>query len=414
MTDPEVTRDSIADLIAQLDRAVSVGNRDDAALLEQRILKRLAAEFSHLQDVERQVRSLMEALVEPLPVQKSEFSLTGHLRAPASADKPVVYPVWFCTNREAKVSGGGFTGDRCTSVTYGRVDVRVPLAHRRGETGSSFWTHLRRLDFRDDDLRIETLVNQKPLECFEEIRRKIQNARDDQGIPHALIYLHGYRVSFEEAAIRAAQLGCDLEVAGVTAFFSWPSRDRVDAYSADEASIEASEAAITEFLVAFSANCQADKIHLVAHSMGNRGLLRALQRIAGNAETKGKVKFGQIFLAAPDVDRDLFLDLARLYSEHSDRTTLYASHGDLAVDISAKVHDAARAGYFMPYTAAAGIDTIAVPNFNIDLFGHSYYAEAKAMLDDMQVLMQKNLEPCMERNMEPANSNGVDFWRLRG
>ena len=44
-------------------------------------------------------------------------------------------------------------------------------------------------------------------------------------------------------------------------------------------------------------------------------VLRALQRIAANAETRGKVKFGQIFLAAPDVDRDLFLDLARLYQK---------------------------------------------------------------------------------------------------
>ena len=38
---------------------------------------------------------------------------------------------------------------------------------------------------------------------------------------------------------------------------------------------------------------------MVAHSMGNRGLVRALQRIAANAETRGHVKFGQVFLAAP-------------------------------------------------------------------------------------------------------------------
>lgn len=30
-------------------------------------------------------------------------------------------------------------------------------------------------------------------------------------------------------------------------------------------------------------------------------------------------------------DRDLFLDLARLYAEHGERTTLYASDGDLPV-----------------------------------------------------------------------------------
>ena len=52
--------------------------------------------------------------------------------------------------------------------------------------------------------------------------------------------------------------------------------------------------------------------------MGNRGPLRALLRIAADAETRGKVKFGQIFLAAPDIDRYLFLDLAHLYPEHGE------------------------------------------------------------------------------------------------
>ena len=30
--------------------------------------------------------------------------------------------------------------------------------------------------------------------------------------PHALFFLHGFNVSFEEAAIRAAQIGVDLKV----------------------------------------------------------------------------------------------------------------------------------------------------------------------------------------------------------
>ena len=44
-----------------------------------------------------------------------------------------------------------------------------------------------------------------------------------------------------------------------------------------------------------------------------------------------------------------------------------ASDGDLPVHLSAKLHDAPRAGYFAPYTVAPDVDTIAVPNFDLDL-----------------------------------------------
>jgi esterase/lipase superfamily enzyme len=93
--------------------------------------------------------------------------------------------------------------------------------------------------------------------------------------------------------------------------------------------------------------------------MGNRGLLRALS--ASPRTQKRKAKFGQIFLAAPDLDRDLFLDPAHLYPKYSERTTLYASNKDLPVHLSSKLHGAPRAGYFTPSNLAPNIDTICVP-----------------------------------------------------
>lgn len=147
--------------------------------------------------------------------------------------------------------------------------------------------------------------------------------------------------------------------------------------------------------------------------MGNRGLLRALQRIAADVESHGQVRFGQIFLAAPDLDRDLFLDLARLYRQFSQRTTLYAADGDLALLSSRLLHEATRAGYFKPYTIAPGIDTVAVPDFNIDLLGHAYYAQAEALLGDIHGLMQHNEAPDSRPRLEPASEDGQRFWRMR-
>jgi esterase/lipase superfamily enzyme len=419
-------------LLEALAAAVRAGDRYGAMQLERAILQRLAAAAADREAIERQVRDLMASLEEPTTALPDEildpfnverggqYTYSGSDRAddysrasgsPHPSTDGLVYPVWFGTNRKPAAAGQGFTGERHSHTTLGRVDVYVPEAHRFGEIGNDFWTKLRRFDLRDDRLRIQHLATQTSSEFYADLHQAMQTAQD-QGETHALIFLHGFNVSFEEAAIRAAQLGFDLKVPGTTAFFSWPSRGTVTAYPADEASIEASEQAITDFLVDFTARCGAEKVHIIAHSMGNRGLLRALQRIEGNAQTCGQVKFDQIFLAAPDVDRDLFLDLARLYPPHAQRTTLYASDADLPVHLSARLHDAPRAGYFTPYTVAAGLDTVAVPDFDIDLLGHSYFAEAEALLHDLYDLMRHNQAPGQRQRIKSALDGIQQFWRL--
>jgi esterase/lipase superfamily enzyme len=405
---------SLDELLARLEKAVHAGDRDQAERLQRTILRHLVEETGERDNFERRARELMAQLdMKPAAPAgtKDDFSLDAELGGTHQVET-VVYPVWFCTNRQPDPAGG-FTGIRHDGVTYGKVEVIVPAAHRFGETGSPLWKRLFRLEFRDDHLKVLRMSVQNQQAFFDDIRSSMTSVREGGESPHALVYLHGFNVSFENAAIRAAQLGCDLKVLGATAFFSWPSRGTIQAYSADEASIEASEAAITDFLVDFATKCDAAKIHVIAHSMGNRGLLRALQRIAANAATRGKLKFGQFFLAAPDIDRDLFLDLAKLYPAHAERATLYASNGDLAVHISARVHAAPRAGYFTPYTVAAGIDTIAVPDFDVDLLGHSYYAQADALLHDMADLMRHNEDPGTRQRIDAASSGGMRFWSLR-
>jgi esterase/lipase superfamily enzyme len=365
--------------------------------------------------IERRVRALLAELDQATTVPTTETADFRDLERggePLESDG-VVYPVWFGTNRRPDAQGGGFSNARHDHVTRGRVDVYVPEAHRFGEIGSSFWTKLLRFDLRDDQLRVQYVEQQEQDAFFSEINDAMQAARETGETSHALFFLHGFNVTFDEAAIRAAQIGFDLSVQGATAFFSWPSRGNVAAYPADEATIEASERAITDFLVDFTANCGADEVHVIAHSMGNRGLLRSLQRIAANANTRGQVKFGQVFLAAPDVDRDLFLDLARLYPEHAERTTLYASDGDLPVHLSAKLHDAPRAGYYEPYTVAPGVDTVAVPDFDVDLLGHSYFAQAEALLHDMFDLVQHGKPPAHRKRISPATDGKLSFWKLR-
>lgn len=403
----------LQDLLQQLEAAVSAGDQARTHELQRLIQQTLVRDSHEQAAIERRVRELIGELRAGAHPQLEQFDLLSTER---SVDTPAgqVYPVWFGTNRKPD-GRGGYGNERHAHITRGRAEVWVPEAHRFGETGTSFWKKLRRFDLRDDTLRLQAVTPQERDGWLGEIWQAMRDSKaSGEPSSHALFFLHGFNVSFEEAAIRAAQIGLDLAVPGATAFFSWPSRGSVAAYPADEATIEASEAAITDFLIDFAAHCGGDKVHVLAHSMGNRGLLRALQRIAAQAETRGKVKFGQIFLAAPDVDRDLFLNLARLYPEHAERTTLYASDGDLPVHLSSKLHDAPRAGYFQPYTVAPAIDTVAVPDFDLDLLGHSYFAQAEALLYHMRDLMLNGKATVTSNRLRPAaDAAGAGFWQLR-
>jgi len=428
-----------AALFVELEAAVRAGNSVRVAELWARLQQALLRSHHDHAELERRARELLAGTPQALrgaagdatmpiitaraphahgPVLERAGSATGNLSAtPATHAEGSVFPVWFGTNRKALLhpngSLAGFGSDRAERTTLGRAEVFIPEAHRFGETGSSFWTRLKRRDLRDDHLRLQGLgAAADAAGFFAEVQAEMQAARDAGSKPQALVFIHGFNVSFEEAAIRAAQIGCDLKVPGATAFFSWPSRGTVVAYPADEATIEASEAAITRFLIDFHARCGAERIHVIAHSMGNRGLLRALQRMAANAQAAKQVKFGQIFLAAPDVDRDLFCELAGVYAQFCERATLYASKGDLAVHASHRLHDAPRAGYFEPYTVAPHVDTIAVPDFDLDLLGHSYFAQAEALLHDIFDLMRNDQAPVLRQRLKPKARPEGTVWQL--
>src|SRR5439155_22255307 len=105
-----------------------------------------------------------------------------------------------------------------------------------------------------------------------------------------------------------------------------PSRGGAGKYLADEQSVEFCVPDLEQFLTLIANTSGATKIHLIAHSMGNRALLRALSnlRTAGHAPAN----LAEAVFTAPDVDRDIFTQLVTAVTALAQRTTLYASSRD--------------------------------------------------------------------------------------
>jgi esterase/lipase superfamily enzyme len=331
-----------------------------------------------------------------------------------TGNKTPLYPLWFGTNRKPVDPGNlakGFSGERDSQIHFGTCSVAVPKSHQIGSVGSSWWQRL--LTWNDDRLKVDwaSLRELSDMLFWENVQQALRER--GEGERRALVFLHGYNVSFEGAALRAAQIGYDLQVPGMTAFYSWPSRGSYVGYPADEASIEASESQIATFLIQFVRQSGAERVDLVAHSMGNRALLRSMQRIIQEANQldSGRVPFGQILLAAPDVDADVFRQLAGIYAQAAQRTTLYVSSRDMALASSGIVHGSPRAGYKPPVTVVPAIDTVEVSNIDLTFLGHGYFAEARDLLHDMHALLEYNAAPEKRLGLRPARTDdGEAYW----
>lgn len=329
-----------------------------------------------------------------------------------------LYDVWFATTRaplDRREPARGFSGELDPEgiVHYGTCSVQIPRTHKFGSTGTAWWSRWLRLEFEDDHITVRRRsLFASADECFADLREELAGL--DDGARQVLFYLHGYNVSFDEAAIRAAQLFADLKAAGAAAFFSWPSLGSVEHYFADADRISASEAAIAGFLSRLATDLQGAKVHIIAHSMGNRGLARAIQRITAAASREAGVRFGQIILAAPDMEVTLFKDLARVYADVAERTTMYVSARDRALGLSKFLQDSARAGFTPPVTIVPGIDTIEVTDVDVTALGHGYYAEAEAVLYDIADVLKNGATAIPQTRVRlragDASRAGGPYW----
>jgi esterase/lipase superfamily enzyme len=350
----------------------------------------------------------------------------------AHADAPsgsVLYPVWYATTRKPVHDGRperGFMGERDPSDTvhYGIARVFVPESHEPGSLGSN-WLKRWLWAWQDDRLVVRRIEGRTETQFWAELRHQLRDLaahrQDDASSPHneVLLFVHGYCVNFNSAVLCAAQVGYDLAVPGITACFSWPSRGKYLSYMADEAAWESSVPALVSFirnLAELSENGRPGRVHILAHSMGNRLVLRALQQLVwetgeGDPPRPGW-PLGQVLLTAPDVDRDTFRLLAPYCQRATCRhTNLYVSRKDRAVYLSRWLHGFDRAGLTPPPMVISGIATVDVAHADLSSWGHSYFSQAREVLRDMYQVLHFDALP-QDARRRLLHVGGGKYWQL--
>ena len=224
-----------------------------------------------------------------------------------------------------------------------------------------------------------------------------------------LVFIHGYNVSFDEAARRTAQLAYDLEFPGAPICYSWPSHSEAAQYPRDLTNARESVPEFRRFLAILAQQTGAKRIHIVAHSMGTMLLGEVLQRPITDDDSK---QFRQIVLAAPDIDQKVFLDqIAPAMMSGQRHLTLYASSNDEALAMSMKFNGKQRAGASRPkVTLVKGMDTIDASAVDTSFMGHSYFASAAQLINDLKYLLEHDKPVDQRFGLSKQTIGDSDYW----
>ena len=270
------------------------------------------------------------------------------------------------------------------TVEMGVCEVTIPEIHQPGELESpSFLLRLEVTEDPEKHIVLKSVHRLEPNAFFDDMHRDLEKKGKN-----VLVFVHGYNVSFEDAARRTAQMAFDLKFPGVPVFYSWPSQANWYGYRSDSENIKNSVDQIKFFLSEIAARSEATSINLVAHSMGNVGLTSALAKMSD-------AKFNQIVLAAPDIDAETFKhEIAPKIVTRGNRVTLYTSKTDLALIASKYFNHGPRAGDSgSELVLVPGIQTIDATAVDSSLLGHSYYGSNVNVLYDLgQLLSGKSIE----------------------
>jgi esterase/lipase superfamily enzyme len=307
-------------------------------------------------------------------------------------------------------SYGPERGPQSGPMRYGACRISIPRDHRIGALESPSVFRFRYTEDPRKDVVLRQIEDLSPGEFLRLVRATVDDEFKGRGLREAFVFVHGFSVSFEDAARRTAQLAYDLKFKGAPIFFSWPSQGQFLDYTVDETNVEWAVPHLEEFLHDLSARSGATRIYLIAHSMGNRCLTNALRRLK---TTSGRTSvFHEVVLTAPDIDAATFQgDIVPAILQGARRITLYASSKDAALGFSKKVHGYRRAGDTEgDVIVAPPMETVDVSAVDTSFDGHSYYGDNSSVISDLFYLIHDG-KPASERfGMQDSGDVGQRYW----
>lgn len=324
--------------------------------------------------------------------------------------------IYYATDRQrtGKDDPNEYFGNaEAAGLNYGRIRVSIPPHHTRGVIERPKWYRLEFSESPEKHIVLLRPVTELEASAF---FNALQGDVEGSERKELFVFIHGFNNSFQDAALRTAQIAHDVGFtgrggAGVPILYSWASNEEAPplGYTRDRTRISHTRPLLTRFLTDLAKGTGASRINVIAHSMGTDLFGQVVTELA---RLEHVPVFNQIILAAPDIDQKVFeRDVAPKLVRLSKRATIYTSAGDLALKASYEVNGERRVGDSTGGPIVVqGVETVDVSKVDFGLIGHTTYAEVSRVLEDMFLLLAHGL-PASGRNLPSETSaSGLRYW----
>ena len=334
---------------------------------------------------------------------------------PAPVVDPRVVEFLFASTRQQVVRSPtesiAYSGER-GPLTFGAASVRIPDDHKIGRIELPASWSLFGLTLSSAPDEHEHFIIKGVVPISEDTFGQVVRAK---GANTALVFVHGFNTSFEDALYRTAQIIWDLQYPGLSVLFTWASRGQVISYEYDKESAYLAREAFITLLQKLKRDYGVEQINVLAHSMGN---LIALDALANYAQTSNPIQIVRLMMAAPDVDRDQFKMLAPTAKAIVGGMTLYASSADRTMALSRTLAGGIPRAGDVPADGPIilpNVETIDVTAVGEDIFGlnHNVFAASRDVMEDISALLRLNLPPprLTQIRAVPEPPSAPKYWR---
>lgn len=296
--------------------------------------------------------------------------------------------------------GTYFNGERTTGLDHASLTVAVPPDHKAGEIE---WPQaqpgdpatdfvVRWAEYIDSDRDFIRAVN-------------AELAKRPAADRNVFLFVHGYNTLFAEALYRFAQMVHDAKWPGVPVLFAWASRGRLTQYIYDNNSATIARDEL-EHTLRLLFQSDARKVSILAHSMGNWVTVEALRQLKMSGGLPGVDRIGDVILAAPDLDIDVFKAQMRRFGRPRKPFYVILSRDDRALEVSDFIAGGRpRLGAYADDAELAALGAIVVDLTEFksdDPINHSKFAEIAAAAPRLLEVLRRGIGTRRAGNLNDA------------